>query len=87
MKTRQAWIVGILLFAVTGLQAKKITVPKDEPTIQAGIEKAEPGDTVAVLNGIYNESLVLRDGISLIGETFNKTVIRKFQKACDNLWK
>jgi parallel beta-helix repeat protein len=53
----------------------KIVVPKDAPKIQAAIDRAEEGDTVFVCKGKYKESIVLRDGIALIGESASETVI------------
>ncbi|HQL24654.1 MAG TPA: hypothetical protein PKY95_09575, partial [candidate division Zixibacteria bacterium] len=34
-----------------------ITVPTNQPTIQAGIEAAADGDTVSVLPGVYAENI------------------------------
>jgi Right handed beta helix region len=45
-----------------------IHVPGDAPTIQAGIDLAQPGETVQVAPGIYNEvKLEMKSGIHLIG--------------------
>ena len=57
-------------------ESKKIVVPKDYRTIEAGIEHAEEGDTVFVCNGTYTESIVMRDKIVLVGESVSRTIIR-----------
>lgn len=44
-------------------------------SIQAAINNATTGDTILVLAGTYNESLVVNKSISLIGEDENKTII------------
>ena len=53
----------------------KIVVPKDAPKIQAALDRAEEGDTVFVCKGTYKESIVLHDGVALIGESVGETVI------------
>ncbi len=56
-------------------QSKIICVPKDVQSIQAAVDKADPSDTVFLLNGLYRESVTLKDNISLIGESISKTKI------------
>lgn len=68
-------ILAALLACALSIQAKTITVPKDAPRIQAGLDKAEPSDTVLVLNGFYSESIVLKDRVVLMGESVSGTVI------------
>ena len=67
------FIAALLLNAQAG---KKIIVPKDAPNIRTALERAEAGDTVFVLKGVYKESIVLSDGVALIGESVNETIIR-----------
>jgi hypothetical protein len=46
-----------LLFATLAAQAATIHVPADQPTIQLGINAANPGDIVVVSPGIYYENI------------------------------
>jgi hypothetical protein len=47
--------------------AHPLRVPSRYATIQAAIDAAHPGDTVAVAPGHYTESVVMRPGICLLG--------------------
>jgi OmpA-OmpF porin, OOP family len=69
-------VIVIAAMAFNIQAGKRITVPKDARTIEAGLEKAEAGDTVFVCKGIYKEQVVLKDEVSLIGESVRETVIR-----------
>jgi len=42
-----------------------IHVPGDQPTIQAGISAAGPGDTVLVDPGTYNEKIIINKALTL----------------------
>jgi len=59
--------------------------PGNYTTIQSAINASNPGDTVFVYSGIYNEQLVIRVAISLIGESRNKTVIDTENPDADTL--
>jgi|LGVF01.1.fsa_nt_gb parallel beta-helix repeat protein len=59
-----------------------IHVPGDHDTIQAAIDAASNGDTVMVGPGSYNENIVLRDGINLIGSGPSVTTIVGDGSAC-----
>jgi len=53
-----------------------IIIPDDYPTIQEGINNAEPGDKIFIKSGIYNENIVVnKKGLSLKGENKFNTVI------------
>lgn len=55
---------------------KSIKIPDDFPTIQEGIDAANPGDTIYVgKNRVYFENLVINKTVSLVGEDRNTTVI------------
>ena len=77
MKREKGSVAAILAIAacVACVQAKTVRVPQDMPSIQRAVDAVEPGDTVFVYNGIYEESLTLKDGVCVIGEDREKTVI------------
>ncbi len=57
------------------------TDPSDYSTIQAALDDAVPGDTVFVYAGIYNENVLLKDGVRLQGEGADVTYITGQQVA------
>ena len=54
----------------------ELVVPDDYPTIRQAIDAAHPGDTVLVRPGVYNESLIFKEGIRLKGEGRDEVVLR-----------
>jgi outer membrane protein OmpA-like peptidoglycan-associated protein len=54
---------------------KRISVPKDFPTIQAALGEAVEGDTVYVRNGVYYENVVMVDDVVLVGQDKKSTII------------
>lgn len=72
---------SLLLFIfVLVVQATTITVPTHETSIQAAINRADDHDTIFIKAGTYNESIVLKENISLIGEVTSKVIIRGNRK-------
>ena len=64
------WLLVVLLGLTTSAFAATIHVPADQPTIQAGITAAQPGDVVLVSCGTYDEhDIVMKSGVTLRGET------------------
>jgi hypothetical protein len=59
----------------TMASSRQLHVPRDYPTIQAAVDAASPGDTVKVAAGTYTESVVLREGVCLLGSGARRTIL------------
>lgn len=84
-----AWAVALLVItasflavlAVVPQNARALTLfvggggPGNYTTIQAGVNAANPGDTVYVFRGMYRESVNIARPISLVGEDRDATII------------
>jgi len=70
-------LAALAIFALitSAAQAKIIHVPADYPTIQAGIDAAVSGDQVVVAAGIYEENIVLKSGVDVLGAGADVTTI------------
>ena len=55
--------------------SKTIMVPEDHPTIQAAVDTANPGDTVFVYNGTYEEHVIVNKTLTLTGQNRTITII------------
>jgi parallel beta-helix repeat protein len=64
----------LLLFAVCCF-ADIIHVPGDYPTIQEGIDAANPGDIVMVATGTYPEEITLKADVDVIGAGEGQSII------------
>src|SRR5215471_12547536 len=58
----------MLVICVPFAQAALLRVPRNYPTIQAGITAASAEDTVLVAPGIYVESIIMKSGVQSYGE-------------------
>jgi nitrous oxidase accessory protein NosD len=72
---RSIAVLIVFLAGLASLQAATIDVPGDYPTIQGGIDAAQPGDTVYVQSGTYHEHISVEGGIYVIGESRTNTII------------
>lgn len=70
MKTQRIALVPLLALLAGSATAATIHVPAEQPTIQAGIDAAQAGDSVIVACGTYHESAIhLKSGVILASET------------------
>jgi len=84
--TRKYYSAGVLaltLFAAAALAqgkakgaGKVLRVPQVYGSIQKALDEADPGDTVFVDEGVYKESVIMRDDIALIGAAAERTIIK-----------
>ena len=73
---RANWFFVLIIFSFTAIAGKRITVPTEYKSIQRAIIEAERGDTVYVLKGTYRENVVMSNGVVLMGENPDKTILR-----------
>jgi parallel beta-helix repeat protein len=53
-----------------------LLVPDEYPRIQAAIDAARAGATVRIRPGVYDENLVLKNGVKVIGENRKTVIVR-----------
>lgn len=73
-----ALLIGCSFFALSAspAQAATISVPADQPTIQAAIDAASPGDTINVGAGTYPEQLIINKSVNLVGAGIGSSIIQ-----------
>jgi len=59
---------------------KVLRVPHDHKSIQKALDEADPGDTVFVDDGIYKESVTLRDDVVLTGTAAERVILKGDRK-------
>jgi len=59
----------------TMARSRQLRVPAEYRSIQAAVDAARPGDTVAVAAGTYSEAVQLRAGVCLLGAGAQHTVL------------
>lgn len=64
----------IMLFVALALQASAATWYVRQGAIQPSIDRCQAGDTLFVEAGVYHESIVLKDGITILGE-YGRTIL------------
>jgi OmpA-OmpF porin, OOP family len=69
-------LIGALMWTSGAVAQKKILVPKEYASIQKAIDEAAEHDTVFILEGVYKQSILLKDNISVIGQNAEKTILR-----------
>jgi parallel beta-helix repeat protein len=63
-------------------KAQKLTVPDQYPTIQSAVDAAAPGTQIIVKKGTYDEVVLLRSGLELIGK--GKPTVTRFEVIADS---
>ncbi|MBX7259139.1 MAG: ankyrin repeat domain-containing protein [Candidatus Hydrogenedentes bacterium] len=76
MITCRAFVVSAVFVFALGAHAATIAVPGDATTIQQAIDRAAPGDIVSVKAGQYNEHVLLKPDVSLVGEGKDKVIVQ-----------
>ena len=67
-------VLPSITFSVNALP-QTIVVPDDYATIQSAIDAAQDGAVIHVKSGVYHENLKVNKSISIIGESYDSTVI------------
>ena len=66
---------AILAVIAQPAEAKRIFIPKEHRSLQAGIDKASPGDTIWVSAGIYTGPFTMKKRLVLFGDSGSDNTI------------
>jgi parallel beta-helix repeat protein len=81
MKKKSAAIIFILFLLFSIFSCTKrgygsiLYVPSQYSTIQKAVDAANPGDTILVASGIYQENVVVNKPLRIVGEDANTTIV------------
>jgi hypothetical protein len=72
-----AVLVGLSVVAAPPARAAtQIVVPLHQPTIQAAVDAASPGDTIAIRSGVFTEQVVIGKSLTIVGAGAQSTTIQ-----------
>lgn len=74
------------LYMAVQVNMDMLVVPDEFPTIQSAIDAADVGQTVYVSAGTYEEALVFKEGISLVGAGMYEVTVRQGALVDHPLW-
>jgi hypothetical protein len=72
---RRCCVYALLVVLAGAAVARTLNVPAAFATIQSAIDASDAGDLVLVAAGVYEEQIVLKDGVRLVGAGANLTTI------------
>jgi len=75
-----AFLVAPVLAQGQAKSGKVLRVPHGYKSIQKALDEADPGDTVFVDDGLYRESITLRDDVVLTGTAAERVVLKGDRK-------
>ncbi|HEY0192323.1 MAG TPA: NosD domain-containing protein [Kofleriaceae bacterium] len=63
------------VLAACSPRSPQLHVPAQYPTIQAAVNAAHPGDTITVAPGRYTETVIMKQGVCLLGSGASRTIL------------
>ena len=72
---RRCCVYALLVVLAGAAVARTLNVPAAFATIQSAIDASDAGDLVLVAAGVYEEQIVLKDGVRLVGAGADLTTI------------
>ncbi len=76
MRFAGVWL-GLLILSITpAAMARTLIVPDEFPTINLAKDAGQPGDTIQIKSGTYNEAIRITSNINIEGENADQVIIR-----------